>query len=277
MEKQFTYHGSKIHYQVYGNGHPVVLLHGFGEDSHIWDEQIPILQDHCQLIIPDLPGSGRSEILSRESEVGSLELDGRSISIDDYADCMFHLLQFENLSKVYLLGHSMGGYITLAFAEKYPELLSGFGLVHSTAFADSTEKKENRDRGIQLIDQYGPHPFLKNTIPNLFGKQFKQDHPEKVEALIRAAEHFTGESLIQYLTAMKNRPDRTAVLLSNRLPVLFVIGTEDIAAPLEDLLQQINLPKFPHIHIMQNTGHMGMWENTLEMNSIMLDFIQRKN
>jgi pimeloyl-ACP methyl ester carboxylesterase len=204
-------------------------------------------------------------------------LDVRSISIDDYADCIYHLLQFENLSKVDLLGHSMGGYITLAFAEKYPEMLRAFGLVHSTAFSDSTEKKENRDRSIQLIKEYGPHPFLRNTIPNLFGKQFKQDHPEKVEALIRAAEYFKGESLIQYLTAMKNRPDRTAVLLSNRLPVLFVIGTEDIAAPLEDLLQQINLPQNPHVHIMQQTGHMGMWENTLEMNTILLDFIQRKN
>ena len=274
MEKQFSYRGSIIHYRLKGEGQPVMLLHGFGEDSHIWDEQISLLQDHCQLIVPDLPGSGRSNSL--ESGDGGLELNSNSISIDDYADCIYHLLRSENLSKVDMLGHSMGGYITLAFAEKFPEMLRGYGLVHSTAFADSVEKKENRERSIQLIKEYGPHPFLKNTIPNLFGKQFKLDHPEKVDALIRAAEQFTGESLIQYLAAMKNRPDRTTVLLSNRLPILFVIGTEDIAAPLEDLLQQINLPLHPHVHIMQATGHMGMWENAIEMNTILLDFIKRK-
>jgi pimeloyl-ACP methyl ester carboxylesterase len=168
----------------------------------------------------------------------------------------------------------MGGYITLAFAEKYPSLLSGFGLIHSTAFADNEEKKKNREKGIALMEEYGPFSFLKNTIPNLFGAKFKALYPEKVNSFIEAAAAFSKESLQQYYRAMMLRPDRTHVLLSNPLPVLFVMGTEDVAAPMEDVLKQVSLPNISYIHVLSHTGHMGMWEATEQMNDYILAFIK---
>ena len=283
MQKSFQYHSATISYTLQGKGTPVVLLHGFGEDSHIWDPQVLFLQEHCLLIVPDLPGTGGSDLLSLELGVRSLESmktpESRLptpdyISIDDYANCIHSLLQHEHISSCILLGHSMGGYITLAFAEKYPSLLSGFGLIHSTAFADTEEKKKNREKGIVLIEEYGPFPFLKNTIPNLFGAKFKALYPEKVNSFIEAAATFSKESLQQYYRAMMLRPDRTYVLLSNPLPVLFVMGTEDVAAPMEDVLKQVSLPNISYIHVLSHTGHMGMWEATEQMNEYILAFIK---
>lgn len=283
MQKSFRYQSANIAYRILGKGKPVVLVHGFGEDSHIWDEQISFLQQRCLLIVPDLPGSGKSELLEEKSKVksekskedtGAADTDD-AISIEDYADCISALLVHENITNCTMLGHSMGGYITLAFAEKYAGLLNGFGLVHSTAFADSEEKKKNREKSIELIEAYGPFPFLRNTIPNLFGTKFKAAYPERVEALVLSSQNFSKEAIVQYTMAMMNRPDRTAVLKDNPLPVLFVMGTEDIAAPMADILQQTQLPNKSFVHVLQDTGHIGMWEATAEMNSILLDFINR--
>ena len=288
MQKSFIYGTSVISYRIEGKGEPVVLIHGFGEDSHIWDQQILFLKEHCLLIIPDLPGSGKSSILSQKPGVNSLEFTGENIatpnskpqtltpiSIDDYADCLHAILQEENIICCAMLGHSMGGYICLAFAEKYPSMLNGIGLVHSTAYADSDEKKKNRERSIVTIAQYGALAFLKKTIPNLFGTIFKKEQYAKVDSLINAAAGFTKEALQQYYRAMMMRPDRTAVLRSNPLPVLFVTGTEDVAVPLEEILQQTSLPDKSYIHVLQDVGHMGMWEAPEKVNRFILAFIHR--
>lgn len=263
MKKQFNYLGVEVHYNIHGKGFPVVLIHGFGEDSSIFDTQISFLKNHCLLIVPDLPGSGASKY------------NAQITTIDDFATCIHELLQHEKIHHCLVLGHSMGGYITLAFAQKYAPLLNGFGLLHSTAFADSDEKKQNRKRGIELIKTYGAHAFLKTTIPNLFGAAFKESSPEQVTALTELAKQFSADTLIQYYEAMIQRPDRTEVLKSNPLPVLFVLGTEDVAAPLNDVLQQTYLPQCSYIHILENVGHMGMWEATEKMNGLLLSFIQQ--
>lgn len=262
MEKHIIYRTSHISYRVEGKGRPVVLLHGFGEDSHIWDAQVSFLEDHCLLIVPDIPGSGKSEMLVQEN-----------VSISDYADVVNALLEKENISSCIMLGHSMGGYITLAFAEKYPGSLQAFGLVNSTAFADSEEKKKTRLRAIETIGQYGAASFIRTTMPNLFAEGFRQAHPEKTEALVEAGKQFTAEALQQYYRAMMNRPDRTHVLQSNPLPVLFVIGTEDSAAPMNDVVQQAHLPLKSYIHILENTGHMSMLEAPDRLNQHLLSFI----
>jgi len=263
MQKSFQYQNTSIYYRLEGNGEPVVLLHGFGEDSNIFNHQIDFLKEHCLLIVPDLPGSGQSTLLSHQA------------SIEDYARIIHSLLQQENVSACTLLGHSMGGYITLAFAELLPNMLSGFGLIHSTAFADNEEKKQARQKGIEIIEKYGSYPFLKNTTPNLFGKKFKEDHPEKVEALIETGKAFSKEALQQYYFAMMNRPDRTHVLKGSKTPVLFIMGTEDVAAPINDVLQQTILPECSYIHILDGIGHMSMWEATDQLNHQLLLFINR--
>lgn len=262
MEKKFQYLEKEVFYKVIGEGTPVVLLHGFAEDSNIWNEQVLFLQKHCRLIIPDIPGSGRSGMLEKNN-----------ITIEDYAACINALLDNECIDRCILIGHSMGGYITLAFAEMYAEKLLAFGFVHSSAFADNEEKKSVRKKGITMMEEYGVYPFLKNTTPNLFSEHYKKQHPERVSELIEQGKQFSKEALIQYYTAMMNRPDRTKVLEKSNVPVLFIIGSEDKAAPLDDLLQQVHLPTISYIHILQGCGHMSMWEKADELNNYLLEFI----
>lgn len=265
MPENFSYGSRLLSYEIHGQGQDVVLLHGFGEDRHIWDEQVAFLKPYCRLIVPDIPGTGASSLLQPAQE--------EAISIEAYADVLYALLRQLQAGNCILLGHSMGGYITLAFAEKYPGMLKGFGLVHSTAFADSEEKKKVRERGIALMGEYGAHAFLKNTIPNLFAQRFREEHPEKIQQLIDAAASFSDKALQQYYRAMLLRPDRTHVLAGNTKPVLFVIGTEDVAAPMEDVLKQVSLPNISYIHILPGTGHMGMWEAPEQLNQHLLAFI----
>ena len=265
MEHFLNNNNNAICYYHEGNGDIIVLLHGFGEDKSIWKHQIDFLKNYFQLIVPDLPGTGKSRLLQSSN-----------IQIEDYADWLYQFLKnvISPNSKIVLLGHSMGGYITLAYAKKYPENLSGFGLIHSTAFADSNEKKDIRNRGIETIKSYGAASFIKNTIPNLFAKSFKEKHPLIIEELIEKGKSFTHLSLIQYYKSMMNRPDSTQVLLQASVPVLFVMGTEDIAAPINDMLQQCHLPKMSDILILENVAHMGMLEATDKLNNKLLSYLK---
>ena len=265
MQKIFTNQDVEIAYTDNGAGNIVVMLHGFGEDGTIWQNQVDFLARFCRVIVPDIPGSG-----------GSPFLDKNDVSIDDYASCIHQFL--ENIlpkqdTNITLLGHSMGGYITLAFAKLFPQQLKAFGLIHSTAFADSDEKKQVRLRGIETIKQYGAYAVLKTTIPNLFDAAFKQQDPDRIDALIERGKQFTEAALQQYYVAMMNRFDATDVLMQAKCPVLFIMGVEDIAAPLPDILQQCHLPQQSHIRILENVGHMGMMEAILKVNEAIKNFI----
>ncbi len=262
MQKKITYKQTEVYYQVVGNGIPVVLLHGFGEDSTIFQYQINFLRSYCQLIIPDLPGSGLS-LFNKEYA-----------SIDDYALMLYQLLLKESINECIVLGHSMGGYIALAFAAYYPEKLKALGLLHSTAFADSPEKKEIRKRGIESIEKYGHTAFLKNTIPNLFFSAFKETNGIEIESLIEKGKRFSKEALQHYYTIMMNRTDRTKVLANNLIPILFVVGKEDTAVPLQLSLQQIHLPNCSYVHILQHVAHMGMLEEKNIFTNYILSFIE---
>lgn len=269
MQKQFNFHHTTVYYKVIGNGMPVVLLHGFGEDSGVWKYQVDFLKDKYRLIIPDLPGSGLSKVDSWQLTDGS-----KNLSVEWMADCVKELLLKENISQCAMIGHSMGGYITLAFAEKYPSLLSKFGLFHSTAYADSEEKIQTRRRGIEFIKEHGAYAFLKQSTPNLFGQKFTATHPQEIAALIELGKNFSANALIQYYEAMIARPNRTAVLKNAVVPVLFVIGAEDKAAPMKDCLEQCHLPSLSHVYIMEHSAHMGMWEEIAKANEAIIHFLR---
>ncbi len=270
LTKIFNFENKKIYYHVYGQGKTVVLLHGFGEDSSIWQPQINFLQNHFRLIIPDLPGSGQSELVP-------------NANIETYAEIIKEILDIElqNVSPLIsggdlegaFIGHSMGGYITLAFAEKYPQYLNGFGLFHSSAFADSDEKKLVRKKAIEFIKENGAGTFLKTSIPGLFTKEYTAKQPEKMEALIEKGNDFTAAALIQYYKAMIARPDRTAVLTTFNKRILFIIGEQDKAVPLQSSLQQCYLPAQSHVHILASSAHIGMWEEEDKANKILLNFL----
>jgi len=267
----FNYKSFTIHYQVAGAGTPLVLLHGFGEDGDVWNNQVAALQSDAMVIVPDIPGSGKSKIGKDDFTEENLLLLN---NIEFYADVVNALLENLQITNCVLLGHSLGGYITLAFAEKYPSKLKGFGLLHSTSFADSGEKKENRKRGIALMEEYGGYSFMKNSIPNLFTATFKQNEHEKVNALIEKAKGFETKALQSYYQAMINRPDRTFVLKESKVPVLIIAGKQDIVVPLNDSLQQVQQPNICHIFILNESAHMGMWEEPEKMNEAIREFLK---
>jgi len=264
MKKVIQYNNAALAYYVYGDGPVVMLLHGFAETSAVWKNQVSFLSECFRVILPDLPGSGNSEMFSSK---------GSHLSIDELADSIHSILVNENIDKLVLLGHSMGGYVTLAFAEKYAEKLKAFGLVNSTAFADSDEKKQNRLRGIDIMEDYGGYAFIKNTTPNLFSEAFKANNAEVVNELIEEGRQFETKNLQQYYFAMMERTDKTQLLKNNKFSVLFVMGTEDVAAPLSDVLKQATFCEIAYIHIITGTGHMSMLEKPDELNRILKNFV----
>ena len=262
----------KIFYRLEGKGKPVVLIHGFAEDGNVWNEQIDSLKENCLLVIPDLPGSGSSEML-----------DGKA-SIEDYAEFIKVLADEiiakkseQNNSGFSLIGHSMGGYITLAFAEKYPELLNSFGLFHSSAYADSEEKVATRKKAIDFISKNGTEAFLKTSVPNLFCEETKKEKPELITQLLNIAKTISPGALVQYYEAMIARPDRTSVLKTFTKPVLFIAGKFDTAVPLQVSLEQFSMPSISIVHILRHSGHMGMWEEIELSNSYLSNFLNELN
>ena len=172
-----------------------------------------------------------------------------------------------------MVGHSMGGYITLAFAEKYPERLTSFALFHSSAYADNEEKKVARRKNIGFILNNGSAKFLAQAIPSLFHEKYKTEHPEGVVELIERYANFSPQALVSYTEAMINRPDRTAVLKGSRCPVLFILGEHDTAIPLQQGLEQCHLPEFSYIYICTDSGHMGMLEEQAFCTKAVIDFL----
>jgi pimeloyl-ACP methyl ester carboxylesterase len=260
MEKNLTHQNKKIHYWINGKGKPLVLIHGFAEDHRVWDHQLDALKEY-QLIIPDLPGSGKSELLD-------------DTTIDAMAEVILEILDKESIQECCMIGHSMGGYITLAFAEKHSDRLNSFCLYHSTAYPDSEEKKQIRLKAIEFIKKNGVEEFLKTSTPNLFAKEsINRSRNEMIQQLIDDYKDMRPEALIAYYKAMINRPDRTQVLKSFPKPILFLLGKEDTAVPYPQGLEQSKLPKYAEVHTLEHSGHMGMWEETVEANRIMVAFL----
>lgn len=261
MEKNLVTNGGQLTYSVYGNGEALVFIHGFGEDRRIWDHQVEFLEQNYQLIVPDLRGTGSSTFGNRPT------------AIEDFADDLKLILDAEHISECVLLGHSMGGYITLAFAEKYPAYIKAFGLIHSTAYADSEEKKEARRKSIAFIKEHGAFPFMQTTIPGLFANSFNQQHKSIVDELVEQSRQFSEEALIRYYEAMIARPDRTEVLKTSTVPVLFFIGTEDKAVNPQDAIKQTSLPSICKVNLTEDIAHMGMLEATNKLNECIVEFI----
>ncbi|NOT51520.1 MAG: alpha/beta hydrolase [Chitinophagaceae bacterium] len=283
MLKELLYQNKKIIYRVIGNGKPVILIHGFGEDSSVWKNQIEFLKNKCRLIIPDLPGSGQSEMINDMSMEGMAEVikaiiaslpsegeaspnptEGGALN----SDTCNVFIEFSNSKNppsegreaCIIIGHSMGGYITLALVEKYPELVSAFGLFHSSAYADNEEKKATRRKGIEFINQHGAFEFLKTATPNLFSPKTKDERPGLIDEQVAGLDNFSSLALVSYYEAMMQRPDRTELLRKTTVPVLFIMGEYDNAVPMQDGLKQCHLPENSYIHILRRSGHMGMLE-----------------
>lgn len=261
MDKTINIAGRTLFYREEGTGLPVLLLHGFAEDGTVWEEIVPALRTDCRLLIPDLPGSGRSGLLPGEP------------SIDALADEIKEFIDLLGIDTCVLIGHSMGGYVSLAFAERYPDRLQAFGFFHSTAYADSDEKRTARRKSIEFIRQHGAAPFIRQSTPNLFAAGTREQRPELVEGVIRRYSGFSPESLIYYYEAMIRRPERVKVLQGFVGPVLFIMGAADQVVPYEQALIQCHEPAVSMIHTLNHSGHMGMLEEAERGGSMIREFL----
>ena len=248
------------------NNKPTLLLiHGFGEDHCIWKNQIEFLSQHYRVIAPNLPGVHCKTLTIHHSH---------KPSISNYVEVLHDLMHSLHIEKYYIAGHSMGGYIGLAFADYYVNHVIGLALVHSTTFEDSAAKKEIRLKVAEFIQEQGTRKFLEATYQNLFGNNFKKAHPDKIQDVIDSVSDISPEAMIQFVMAMRNRSAHEQMLREQRIPIGMIVGEEDIAVPIEDSLLQTQLLPANNVIILKNVGHMGMLEATDQVNNALLKFIK---
>lgn len=257
--QNINYHNHRIAYDLKGKGTTIVFLHGFGETRKMWSDYLPFFKEYQTLTI-DLPGAGASDIMD--------------VSITRMAKIVNSVLLKENIEKCVFIGHSMGGYVACAFAKLYEEKLLGFCLFHSQPYADSKEKKAGRNKAINFVKKNGSGVYFKGLLPMLFANDFIKNNKNTLEKIVSDASAMESSAVIYQMQAMRNRPDNQSVLVNAKVPVCFIIGKEDIAVPAANSLNQTFLPKISDIHILQNVGHMGMYEATQKTVKIIKDFIR---
>jgi pimeloyl-ACP methyl ester carboxylesterase len=243
----------------------LLLIHGFGEDHCIWEAQIQYLSAFYRIIAPNLPGVHCKPLTIHHSHQPQINL---------YVEVLHELMHHLHIEQYYVMGHSMGGYIGLAFADYYTNHVMGLGLIHSTTYADSDAKKASRMKVAEFLEEHGTLKYLETATANLFANPFKEQHPDKIQTVIDSASDISKETMMQFVFAMRNRRAHTHLLTQKRIPIWMIVGKEDIAVPFEDSQAQIELLPTKNVLILEQVGHMGMLEATDKVNQAMHQFIQ---
>lgn len=258
---QYSINGQTLSFQTLGKGEPVLLIHGFCEDHSIWLEFLEtITEEGYQFILPDLPGFGGSPLAQKTS-------------IKEMGQMMLSLMNELGHSSFHLVGHSMGGYISLAMLEDTSEeQIRSITLFHSHPFADSQDKIAGRDKGIEFINKNGHQLYVKQLITKLFYPLFLSSNRYILDRLIFLGSNLEPRGIINALEAMRDRSDRSDNLRNATCPVAFIIGEEEKVIPADASLAQTHLPRTASIHMLPKVNHMGMFEATKKCRKILRDF-----
>jgi pimeloyl-ACP methyl ester carboxylesterase len=247
-----------LYHQTSGSGNTIVLVHGFCENNTCFDKQVLLLNKRHFVVSVDLPGFGKSESIP-------------NTSMNSIADLLYLTLQKLNITKPVIIGHSMGGYVALAYAKKYVASMSGIILLHSTALADSEDRKAKRMQSVDFINKHGVEPFVRNFIPPLFAQE---NNSEKIiDEAINQGLSCTKKGLTQALLAMKERNGSIDFIRTTHLPVGYIAGKEDAIIPLNDLLSQSSVLHNGMVTILENSGHMGMLEEPEKCAQAIANFV----
>ncbi|WP_335869671.1 alpha/beta fold hydrolase [Bacillus sp. 2205SS5-2] len=228
-----------------GEGEVALFLHGFCGSSAYWDEVAPLLDTH-RVILVDLRGHGKSRY------------DTPVKSIEELAFDVHNLVMELGVAPFHLFGHSLGGYITLAYVEQFPHEVKGFGLIHSTAFPDTVEGQWNRLKAIEQITEKGLPSYLDELIPKLFAEKNHIHYKEKLYCIRQIGLETKPQAAKDLLAAMRVRADRRSIIDNSNVPVLLLSGEMDAIVPVEKVFSSDK----PHIKkvILKDSGHMGMIE-----------------
>lgn len=258
--KQIQFKNTSISYTDSGKGTAIVLLHGFLENQTMWNAFVPEFSKKHRVITIDLLGHGNTECM------------GYVHSMEDNADVVHAVLAELRIRKAIFVGHSMGGYVALAFAEMYPDYIKGLVLLNSTSRADSKERKANRDRAIKAVKQSFTN-FISLSIANLFSEENRERLKDAIESVKKEALKTPLQGIVASLEGMKIRMDREVLLHLTPYPKMLILGKKDPVLNYEENLEQIEetaiqLVTFPD-------GHMSHIENETELTKILLDFFKK--
>ena len=241
--------GHTVHYRDEGrnNKKTVVLLHGFLQNLDVWSSYVLSYMHHLRVITIDLPGHGQTETFS---ETHSMDFMARMVKT---------VLDEAGIDQCVMIGHSMGGYVALAFAEKHPYLLRGLGLINSHALPDSEEHRHWRQAICEQVKE-NRASYIVNFVPTLFDDHNRAGLSQDIKDLQDQCLETRSESIIAAQNGMMNRPSRIDVLRQLEVPILFIYGKNDNRIPLELAISQAMIPHHAEILILDNVGHMAFIE-----------------
>ncbi|HEV8511873.1 MAG TPA: alpha/beta hydrolase [Cyclobacteriaceae bacterium] len=247
----------KIFFRKSGKGKPVLLIHGFCETHEIWNGFAEKLSEAFEVFAIDLPGFGDSP------------LPATPFTIQDVAKDLLNWIDQENIRSPFLVGHSLGGYTALAMAKQGQEKISGLCLFNSTPYPDSDDRKSNRNKVIEFVKKNGVDPFIDTYVPGLF---LDKKHPA-IPDVYKIARRTSEETLLAYTSAMRDRPSSIDFLKEFQKPLLTITGDNDSIISVESVREFGHLAKTSWVHILENTGHMGMFEQPDKALRILSDFM----
>ncbi|MBW1658219.1 alpha/beta fold hydrolase [Flavobacterium quisquiliarum] len=253
------YKNTKISFSDSGKGNTIIFLHGFLENKKMWKDYVDFFSDKYRIITIDLLGHGESDSLGYVHEM------------EDNANAVNEVLEYLKIEKATILGHSMGGYVGLAFAELYPQKIQKLILLNSTSKEDNPEKKINRTRAIKAVKQ-NYVAFVSLAIANLFSENNRTRLVDEIEKVKTEALKTPLQGIIASLEGMKIRKDREWLLQENRFPVLLVLGKKDPVLNYEDSLSQIEDTTVELVSF--EDGHMSQIENKEALKTVLADFFE---
>lgn len=254
--KQLVYKNINIAYSETGKGTAIILLHGFLENSSMWDFYVAEYSKKYRVVTIDLLGHGQTECL------------GYVHTMKDMADAVHAVLHELRIRKAIFMGHSMGGYVALAFAELYPDMMKGIVLQNSTSRADSDERKANRDRAIKAVKQNAT-AFVRMSIANLFDEELRERLADDIEHLREQAVKTPLQGIVAALEGMKIRKDREVILHFAPYPILLVLGKHDQSLIYDEHVDQVEgtdvkLVSYPYGHMSHIESRKPLLKETLE-------------
>lgn len=254
---QIQYKKTTINFTSTGKGSAIVLLHGFLENLTMWNTTVEQLSKKYRVICIDLLGHGESENY------------GYVHTMEDQAKMVKAVLDYLKLRKYVLVGHSMGGYISLAFAKLFAHNLKGLCLMNSTALPDTEEKKLNRNRGIEAVKQ-NHKTFIRIAIPMLFSEENRTVFSKQITEITNEALKISPQGIIAALEGMKTRKNQTSIYKTASYPVQMFIGKQD---PISNYNALINQTKNTNVKVVElSGGHMSHVENKEEFISALEQF-----